>query len=69
MTDNDYISEAEALSDNLETYLFSDCDLYLETDIYFIELWQELKDKGYVWQDRYGIKYSADKLKKKQKVS
>lgn len=59
MSKDDYITEAEALSDNLETYIFP-----YDRDIYFITLWEELKSKGYVWEDRYGNYYKAKALRK-----
>lgn len=59
MTDNDYITEAEALSDIYEEYSES---IYRE--LYFVELWKEIKSKGFVWQDRYGQNYKAKTLSK-----
>lgn len=59
MSDNDYITEAEALSDIYEEYSES---IYRE--LYFVELWEELKSKGFVWQDRYGKNYKAKTLAK-----
>ena len=59
MSDNDYITEAEALSDNLEIYIFP-----YDIELYFIELWEELKSKGFVWQDRKGNNLKAKTLAK-----
>ena len=59
MNENDYITEAEALSDVLE------CGYEpFDRVLYFIELWEELKNEGSVWQDRFGKRYTAKKLKK-----
>lgn len=60
MTENNYITEAEALSDNLETYIFP----YDIEQLYFIELWEELKSKGFVWRDRKGNNFKAKTLSK-----
>ena len=59
MSENDYITEAEALSDNLETYI-----LPYDISLYFIELWEELKSKGFVWRDRQGNNFKAKTLSK-----
>lgn len=59
MSENDYITEAEALSDNLETYIFP-----YDIELYFIELWEELKSKGFVWRDRRGNNFTAKTLSK-----
>ena len=58
MTD-DYITEAEALSDIYEEY-----SEHIDRALYFAELWEELKSEGYVWKDRFGKCYTAKKLKK-----
>ena len=58
MTD-EYCTEAEALSDNLETYIFP-----YDIELYFIELWEELKLKGFVWRDRQGNNFKAKTLSK-----
>jgi hypothetical protein len=59
MTDNDYITEAEALSDIYEEYSEP-----INRELYFAELWEELKSEGYVWKDRVGKCYTAKKLQK-----
>ena len=59
MTENDYITEAEALSDIYEEYSEP-----INRELYFAELWEELKNEGYVWKDRFGKCYTAKKLKK-----
>ena len=59
MTENDYITEAEALSDIYEEYSES---IYRE--LYFVELWEELKSEVFVWRDRYGQNYKAKTLAK-----
>ena len=59
MTENDYITEAEALSDIYEEYSEP-----INRELYFAELWEELKNEGFVWQDRFGKRYTAKKLQK-----
>ena len=59
MSDNDYITEAEALSDYLEIYIFP-----YDIELFFIGLWEELKSKGFVWQDRQGNNFKAKTLAK-----
>lgn len=59
MSKDDYITEAEALSDSLETYIFP-----YDIELYFIELWEELKSKGFVWRDRQGNNFKAKTLTK-----
>lgn len=55
----DYITEADALSDIYEEYSEP-----IDRELYFAELWEELKSEGYVWKDRFGKCYTAKKLKK-----
>lgn len=59
MTENDYITEAEALSDIYEEYSEP-----INRELYFAELWEELKSEGFVWRDRYGQNYKAKTLAK-----
>lgn len=59
MTENDYITEAEALSDIYEEYSEP-----INRELYFAELWEELKSKGFVWQDRQGNNFKAKTLAK-----
>lgn len=59
MTENNYITEAEALSDIYEEYSEP-----FDRELYFAELWEELKNDGFVWQDRFGKRYTAKKLQK-----
>lgn len=59
MSKDDFCSEAEALNDNLETYCFP-----YDLDFYFVALWEQLKSKGCVWQDKYGNNYKAKTLSK-----
>lgn len=59
MIDDDYITEAEALSDNLEW----ECEP-IDRELYFIGLWEELKSEGFVWRDKYGKNYKAKTLAK-----
>lgn len=58
MFENDYITEAEALSEYYEEYSEP-----FDRELYFIELWEELKNEGCVWQDRFGNRYTAKNLK------
>ncbi len=55
-------SEAEISSDNIEVY-----EETLDRDLYFLLLWEELKEQGFVWQDKYGNKYKAKTLAKNQR--
>ena len=59
MSKEDYITEAEAISDIYENF-----SQPIDRELYFIELWEKLKNKGYVWKDRFGKCYTAKKLKK-----
>ena len=59
MTENDYITEAEALSDIYEEYSEP-----INRELYFAELWEELKSEGFVWRDRYDQNYTAKTLAK-----
>lgn len=55
------MSECFELSDNELAYnSYSEDDLI----VYFHLLFQELKENGFLWQDKNGIRYKKNQLKK-----
>ena len=55
------MSECFELSDNELAYnSYSEDDLI----VYFHLLFQELKENGFLWQDKNGIKYKKNQLRK-----